>query len=640
MTALAGMWRLDMRPDAGDACTSMLAAQALYGPHGAAGWSDGPIALGRRIFRVLPEDVHDDALQVGAGGRLVMAADVRLDNRDELLATLGIGNDRARTLCDAAVLMAAYERWEEETPDRLSGDFAFAVWDRERRRLFLARDFMGHRPLHFHRGKGFFAFASMPKGLHALAEIPYAPDERRAAEFLTLMPEGDSRSFFEGIERVQAGHLMVVTADEVTTRPHWQPRRERLKLRSADDYAAAMRDLVDDAVRVRLRRAARPIAAHLSAGLDSAVVATSAARLMAPAGERLTAYTGVPRRGYDGPVPADRIADEGPLAAATAALYPNIDHERISATRPLLDSLDRNFHLFEQPMLNLCNSWALAINDAARSAGITVLLNGQMGNLSISYTGSEALAELFASGRWLRLIREGHSLVRKGGMRWRTVAGKAISPFLPEALVRRLRQAPPDLHGYSAISPERLRVLNLAAQAESRGLDFTYRSRADGFSARLWALRRVDLGNVNKGVLGGWGIDQRDPTADRRLVEFCLSVPSEQFLAGGVFRGLAHRAFADRLPATVLTERRRGLQGADWHEGLTASRVTASEELERLEECAPAAAVLDLARMRQLVTDMPSGGWEKDAVMQSYRLALLRGLSTGHFLRKAMRSNH
>ncbi|MEQ6413221.1 hypothetical protein ODX41_20130, partial [Salmonella enterica subsp. enterica serovar Enteritidis] len=89
---------LDMRPDAGDACASMLAAQALYGPHGAAGWSDGTIALGRRIFRVLPEDVHDDALQVGAGGRLVMAADVRLDNRDELLATLGIGNDRARTL--------------------------------------------------------------------------------------------------------------------------------------------------------------------------------------------------------------------------------------------------------------------------------------------------------------------------------------------------------------------------------------------------------------------------------------------------------------------------------------------------------------------------------------------------------------
>jgi asparagine synthase (glutamine-hydrolysing) len=82
----------------------------------------------------------------------------------------------------------------------------------------------------------------------------------------------------------------------------------------------------------------------------------------------------------------------------------------------------------------------------------------------------------------------------------------------------------------------------------------------------------MDQGNYNKGVLGGWGVDMRDPSADRRLVEFCLSVPPEQFLAGGVPRSLARRAFADRLPPEVLRERRKGYQAADWFEGMSVSR--------------------------------------------------------------------
>jgi asparagine synthase (glutamine-hydrolysing) len=150
----------------------------------------------------------------------------------------------------------------------------------------------------------------------------------------------------------------------------------------------------------------------------------------------------------------------------------------------------------------------------------------------------------------------------------------------------------------------------------------------------------VDLGNYNKGVLGGWGIDTRDPTADRRLIEFCLSVPMEQILRGGKLRALARRALSDRLPADVLNEPRRGYQAADWHEGLTKGRNALALEVQRLEECKPAARLLDLRRMRRLVEDWPTAGWESDVVRIPYRLALLRGISVGHFLRKASGSNY
>jgi asparagine synthase (glutamine-hydrolysing) len=184
-----------------------------------------------------------------------------------------------------------------------------------------------------------------------------------------------------------------------------------------------------------------------------------------------------------------------------------------------------------------------------------------------------------------------------------------------------------------------LAQLDIPARARSLSLDLSYRPRKDGFESRLWVLRRVDLGNYNKGVLGGWGIDPRDPTADIRLIEFCLAVPEEQYFVDGEARALGRRAFAGRLPPEVIHLKGRGYQAVDWHEGLTAARGALGEEIARLGECGPAAAAIDLPRLRRLVENWPQAGWEKEEVTALYRLALLRAVSTGHFLRKASGSN-
>jgi asparagine synthase (glutamine-hydrolysing) len=164
MTALAGLWRFDGRPDAADGCVRMLRAQKIYGPHGATHWDGGFVALGRSLFRLLPEDLFDRQPLIGWAGNGVMVADLLLDNRDDLTAAPGIAPERGRDLCDAAILLAGLERWGEDCLDRIVGDFAFAFWNSQRRRLLLARDPMGQRPLHYHRSATAFAFASMPKG--------------------------------------------------------------------------------------------------------------------------------------------------------------------------------------------------------------------------------------------------------------------------------------------------------------------------------------------------------------------------------------------------------------------------------------------------------------------------------------------
>ena len=328
----------------------------------------------------------------------------------------------------------------------------------------------------------------------------------------------------------------------------------------------------------------------------------------------------MPRKDYDGPGPRNRILDEGPYAAATAALYPNMKHVLIrSEGRSPFDDLDLGFYLFDRPT-RFGIEWVNSIYDAIHDRKLTVLLNGQTGNFGLSYDGLALLPELVRRGRWLRLFREGQALVSQRRMRWRGFFRLTFGPWCPAALWHWLNRISSGVRfgvgNYSALNPGRFIELDLAAIAKAGNLDLAYRPWKDGFSMRLWSLLRTDRGNYNKGVLAGWHIDERDPTADVRLLEYCLAVPTEQFLHSGTPRALARHALADRLPKLVLEERRTGFQTADWHERLTAVRNSVAAELDRLDACPPATRAVDLPRLRQLVENWPTGGWERTEVYE------------------------
>jgi asparagine synthase (glutamine-hydrolysing) len=622
----------------------MLKAQQIYGPEAPAMASDGAIALGQRLYSLgpRPRSRRPESVAIGAGGTTFLVADAKLHNRDELGDSLGIDAAELASLTDPMLMLRALERWEDEAIDRLDGNFAFAFWDSRRERLLLVRDFLGHCPLHYSQGRGFFAFASMPKGLHALPAIPRGPNREAMAGFLALVPEDGSETYFEGVNKVRAGEILEVTRNGLKPRLWWQPSPEPLRLKSTDDYAEALRAHFDRAVAVRIEGAGPRVAAHLSGGLDSSTVAATAARLMAPNGGRVTAFTSVPREGYDTSEITGSFADESSHAAALADMYPNMDHVLVRNGGSPFTDLDRLFFIYERPFLNLCNGvWAHRILDMARQQGNRVLLSGARGNMSFSYDGMPLLTQLLSGGRLVRLARESLALVRNG-TRVGTVAAQTLGPFLPVPLWRaiaRLRGRGRKLTDYSAISPEAAQAFRVAQRSAERGLDPSFRPRRDSLETRLWAIRRTDGGNYNKGFLAGWGIDVQDPTADRRLIEFCLAVPTEQYLRNGNRRALARTAFADRLPGKIVNETLKGYQAADWHEGLVAGRGELAEELGRIEACTEAAEALDHAAMRGLAENMPSGGWHKGDTTQKYRQALLRGVSAGHFIRKAAGSN-
>lgn len=635
MTALAGFWSFGSRHEPLSACRRMLDAQIRYGPEPPLIAALGDVAIGKRPWHMLPEDGLETAPVTGGGGRWSLAADIRLDNRDELGAELGLSADRLAGLADSAVAMRAVERWEEAAIGRLVGDFALALWDRERERLLLARDFLGQRPLHYHRGSNFLAFASMPAGLFALEEVPRAADETALLDFLALMPPEKGHSYFRGVARVPPGETCIFTRSTARSSRHWSYAASPLRLGRPEDYVDAVREALDQAVKARLRGAGAAVAAHLSGGLDSGAVAATAARLLAADG-RVTAFTSVPRAG--GTDPRGRFVDESGHAAAVASLYPNMDHVRVrTGGRSPIASLDRNFALYQAPVLNLCNYlWGEAIADAARERGHRVLLTGQVGNFTLSHTGFDLLADLLARGRLIRLARQAWAL-RRRGTRLESVAAHALWPFLPRGLWRLLnrvrgRRVGAGVGENSLIAPALGEAV--AARLEERFAQAAG-GHGRGVGTRLAALAGTEFGNFHKGALAGWGLDVRDPTGDRRLVELCLSIPGEAYLADGMPRALARRVLADRLPPLVLDEARKGLQGSDWHEGLVSGWDGVGREAERIAAAPGAARLLDTARMRALATAPTVRDWASDEAHAHYRLALLRGLSAGHFLRRA-----
>ena len=162
---------------------------------------------------------------------------------------------------DAGLALAAYLEWGEGCVEHFLGDFAFAVWDPRHRRLFCARDHMGMRQLIYHHSPGrFFAFATEPRAILVLPQVPYRINEARIADYLVEELEGIDKTstFFEEVYRLPPAHTLTVTPEGMRQRRYWALEAgPELRLASDDEYAEAFLEVFTEAVRCRLARSAR-----------------------------------------------------------------------------------------------------------------------------------------------------------------------------------------------------------------------------------------------------------------------------------------------------------------------------------------------------------------------------------------------
>lgn len=580
---------------------------------------------------------------VGAGdGRFGLVFDGRLDNRDDLCRALAAPH--LREADDAALALAAFAAWGTRSFDRLIGDYACAVWDADERQVYLTTDPGALRTLFFWSDRGRLLFSTEQRGLLASPDVPRDLDQDQMAAWLCMLPREPLRTFFRNINRVPPGYLVRWSAGTFTLERWWRPEDvPTLHLPRDEDYEDALRAAFDEAVRARIRPGEQ-IGSHLSGGLDSSSVTAVAARELAAQGRSLTAFTAAPR--HPQPASRNRFTDEWPHAAEVAALYPNIVHVRIdNDAEPLLDALDFREMGTDWPLLNANNTvWGNGINREARRRGVEVMLQGAIGNMTISYDGHELLPGRLRNRDVPGILRTIRNLRQGGGRSWLGIAGQLADHLLPTDLRRRLRAAAGkrerDLFDYSAIRPEFLRRSGVEERATEMACNLRNLARGDSRALRLAMLDRGDhRGHAAMATRRLFGLDVRDPTGDRRVVELCLSIPDVQFALGGVPRSLIRRAMRGVLPDVVLDERRKGLQSADWRVNFDAAIPGLRAEVARLRNSAFASECLDLDRMDALLDAWPGVTDANPQSKQDYVLAFSRALTAGRFIRRVEGGN-
>src|SRR4051794_11408291 len=255
---------------------------AHRGPDGAGLLVDGPAVLGHRRLAIL--DLSDAGRQPMAtpDGAYWITFNGEIYNYLELADELRARGCRFRSTCDTEVLLHAYAEWGEASLERLNGMFAFAIWDRRRRRLFCARDRFGVKPFYYTFADGAFRFASEIKALLVDPAVPRRVNEPRVFDFLVHgLADHTGETMFEGVQQLEPGRSMVVDADTgaARTRRWYTPSPAEL----GPDPIDAVRERMLDSVALRLRSDV-PVGTCLSGGLDSSSVVAIAALLRSRAG--------------------------------------------------------------------------------------------------------------------------------------------------------------------------------------------------------------------------------------------------------------------------------------------------------------------------------------------------------------------
>jgi len=653
MSSIAGVFYLDGRHAEAEALASMT-EPVLRGPLAQEGagpatfWTEGPAGLAHRLRRFTPEDAFETQPLHGADGRLVLVADARLDNREELGRTFGIPPGALQRMPDSALILKAYEKWGRAFPEHLLGAFGFALWDRAEQRLVLGRDHFGRRSLFYYQSARVVAFASSLTGLLRLREVPRRLNEPKVADYLLRMTVDPDETFFADVRRLPLAHTMTVEARRTERRRYraLDPKRE-VRFQRDEDYAEALRDVFTEAVRCRLR-SAYPVGSHLSGGLDSSSVTCVAAGLLRERGERLTAFSAVPPEGFVNPFETRAEADERPYIDAVLARYGNIDGVQvITGEESFLANLYEGFDAAGAPLSNVQNRvWAEAIQEEAARRGVRVLLTGQGGNITVSWHGRLLFPEMFWRGQWGRLGR----MLRVSAVAQERSVGElfrkqVIVPTLPGAVRRwgasSLRGRTDVLLKRAYINPEFARRIRLVERVQRSSFRNPWRVELPN-SRR----RRVEFfaaGPIQDGadLLAAWrdgyGVELRDPTLDKRVVELCLAIPSEQYIA---YQGKAHagermllrRAMANTLPPLVAGRTTRGVQAANWFQAFDRVYDTLWRAVERFEASPTARSLLDLPRMQRHLACWSACDLSDRATHGQYGSVLSMGITAGHFL--------
>ena len=603
------------------------------GPDGTGLYVDGRYGMTNNRLAIVDLAGGDQPLS-NEDGRYWVMQNGEIYNYVELIAELEDLGHRFATRSDTEVIAQAYEEWGPGCLDRMNGDFAFAVWDRRERELFLARDRFGIRPLFVAEIGGDLVFASEAKAILRHPEARRELDPAGLVETFTTWCVSPDASSFPGIRELAPAHYIVAGPEGIREERRWWD----LRFSDAGDVSPAERAvlaeeldaLLADATRLRLR-ADVPVAAYLSGGLDSSAIVALALEQM---DETLYSFgIGFEDERFDESAYQDRLVG-----------HQGLDLTRVTVgARDIAELLPRTIEMSEKPTLRTAPAPLLRLSRAVREAGLKVVTTG------------EGADELFAGYDVFRENKVRHFWAREPDSVLRPLLLTRLNAFIGKDLKRSgaflvgfyrkgLTETDDPLYSHRLRFANTSRLLGLldadvVAGAADRG------DPAERLEARLpsWFGEMTPLGRAqyleistflesyllhSQGdrMLMGHSIEGRFPFLDYRVAEFAAALPDALRLRGLNEKYLLRKSVEHRLPTEIAARKKRPYRAPIVGAFVGDDAPGYVRELLAPERLA-AAGVFDPEAVGRIVRKCEAGA-PRDAVSETDEMALVGVLST------------
>jgi len=530
------------------------------GPDDAGLFIDGCVGLGHRRLSIVdvasghqPMTNEDGTLHIVYNGEIYNHADFR--------ASLEARGHRYETHCDTETILHLYEEHGQACVDHLRGMFAFAIWDQQKRELFVARDRLGVKPLYYAQtSDGSFYFASEIKALLETGEIKAELNYKALPDYLANHATSGEETLFAGIKRLLPGHTLLWSDGAIRINKYWDVSFARSDddKRSDSDYVAEWSELFRESVRLRLM-ADVPLGMFLSGGIDSsAIAAVMSGMVNEPIKTFSVAFQ-------------EREANELEYARVVARAFKTNHHEVVVSPEDFFEVLPKLLWHEDEPIAHP-SSVALFFVSQLAAQHVKVVLTGEGSDELLAGYGRyrKTLLNLSFGQRYEDLVpRDIRNAVKS------RIAALPAKSRVGQKLRRTFLSLNTDIESiyfdnFAVFSRAMQRKLFTAQAREQIGAIDPYAGMLDAFTSSdatttldrlLYADTKTYLHELlmkQDQMSMAASIESRVPFLDHKLVEFSARLPERMKLRGATTKYILRESMKNLLPAEILTRPKMG----------------------------------------------------------------------------------
>ncbi|MFP4018610.1 MAG: asparagine synthase-related protein [Bacteroidales bacterium] len=507
------------------------------------------IGFGHLMLYNTPESLHEQLPFYDKNAGLLIGADARIDNREELMQKLDLSSTPG--LSDSQLILECFKTYNKRCVEHLVGAFAFAIWDKNKNELFCARDHIGFKPFHYYLDNQQFIFGTEKKHIVHHPGVDTTINERYIADALSTLKSANTETFYKFILKLPPAHYLVVTPESVYTKRYWDlnPNFE-LKLNSEEEYIEQFIEKMNEAVRCRLR-SAYETGAELSGGIDSSAVTGFAAQYA----ELQSFSHTLPDWAMDKHFPYE---DERKFIKQVNDFCKIKKHHFITGEeKGILISLKEGVGLHDGILQSNLSLVSDALYERAQKQNARTLLSGFGGDELVSYKGGGLFQELIYHHQYLKLIKELRYQQNKLKA-IKNTAGSVLAAY--QYKIKKLSGNPPvyktpkwahDIYEALFLDSKFFKEQNLSQRFyQNKKLPNDPDIRMRQYRRFHYSYFPARLENCYIAAQSR-KIEYRYPLLDKRLLEFYLSLPPEMKVKKGWGRYILRKSMEGLLPHNI-----------------------------------------------------------------------------------------